>query len=326
MTTHRPALLGILLALAGSLVLSVNDMAVKALSGDYPLHQVVLTRSAIGMAVVLGLLAWSRGPRAILSGVATGRPGLHALRVLCVLGSNIGYSLGLAALPLADGVALFFIAPLLITALSVPLLGERVGPRRWAAVGAGLLGVVVMMRPGEGALQPAAILVLLSALGYALTSILTRLMGPTEGPLAMSFWTQVGFLVLSSVMGLAVGDGRFAQTGNASLDFLLRAWTWPVPADWPLFLAVGLAVTAGGIMISQAYRTCEAGLVAPFEYVNIPMAVFWGVLVFGTWPDAVAWTGIALIAGAGLYTLWRETRLGREVAASPAGGPTEEAR
>jgi drug/metabolite transporter (DMT)-like permease len=79
-------------------------------------------------------------------------------------------------------------------------------------------------------------------------------------------------------------------------------------------------------MIAQAYRLCEAGLVAPFEYSGIPMAVLWGVLIFGTWPDAVGWTGIALVSGAGLYTLWRETRLGRAVAAEPAGGAMEESR
>jgi drug/metabolite transporter (DMT)-like permease len=243
-----------------------------------------------------------------------------------VLLSNIAFFLGLAALPLADGVAIFFVAPLLITALSVPLLGEKVGPRRWAAVGAGLLGVLVMLRPGAGAVQPAALLVLLSALAYALMHILTRRMAPTETALAMSFWTQIGFLLVSCLMGLTVGDGRFGQSGNASLDFLLRAWTWPAPGDWPLFLVTGLAVAVGGLMISQAYRLCEAGLVAPFEYAAMPMAVLWGALVFGTWPDAVAWTGIALIGGAGLYTLWRETRLGRPVASEPSGGPTEEAR
>jgi drug/metabolite transporter (DMT)-like permease len=323
--TSRTVLRGILLALGGSLVLSVNDMAVKALSGGYPLHEVVLIRASIGLAVVMALLAWSHGPRGVLQGIATCRPGLHALRVTCVLLSNVTYFLGLAALPLADGVALFFVAPLLITALSVSLLGEKVGPRRWAAVGAGLLGVVVMMRPSAGAVQPAALLVLGSALAYALMHVLTRTMAPTEGALAMSFWTQVGFVLLSCGMGLTVGDGHLGQSGNASLDFLLRAWTWPALRDWPIFLATGLAVSIGGIMISQAYRTCDAGLVAPFEYAGIPMAVVWGVVIFGTWPDAVAWTGIALIAGAGLYTLWRETRVGRAVAAGP-DGPTEEAR
>ena len=307
-------------------MLSVNDMAVKALSDGYPLHEVVLTRSLIGLCVVLAVLAYAHGGRSLWRGIRTGRPGLHALRVLCVLGSNIFYFLGLAALPLADGVAIFFVAPLLLTALSVPLLGERVGPRRWAAVGAGLLGVVIMMRPGAGVIQPATLLVLLSALSYALTQILTRRMAPTEGALGMSFWTQVGFIAVSCAMGLTVGDGRLGQSDNASLAFLLRAWTWPAPQDWPLFLATGLAVSTGGLMISQAYRLCEAGLVAPFEYSGIPMAVIWGVLIFGEWPDRVAWTGIALISGAGLYTLWRETRLGRGVAQAPSGGAVEESR
>jgi drug/metabolite transporter (DMT)-like permease len=315
----------ILLALGGSAVLTVNDMAVKALSGAYPLHQVVLVRATVGMAVVLALLAATRGLRRMGGGIRTRRPGLHALRVLCVLSSNVLYFLGLAAMPFADGVALFFVAPLLLTALSVPLLGERVGWRRWAAVGAGLLGVVVMMRPGSGALDPAALLVLGAALAYALMHILTRRMAPTEGALSMSFWTQVGFLLVACGMGLVTGDGRFAEgIADPSLRFLLRAWSWPAAADWPFFLATGLTVSAGGIMVSQAYRLGEAGLVAPFEYVAVPMGVLWGAVVFGTWPDATAWTGIALIVGAGLYVIWRETRLGRATAAAaPARGEGE---
>lgn len=302
---------GLLLALGGSAVLSVNDMAVKALSGTYPLHEVVLTRSGVGLAVVLSLLAWSRGPRTLFAGIRTGRPGLHLLRVLCVVGSNITYFLGLAALPLADGVAIFFVAPLILTALSVPLLGERVGWRRWTAVAAGFLGVLVMLRPGAGAVQAASLLCLGSAGFYALMHVLTRRMAPTESALAMSFWTQIGFVAVSLAMAATVGDGRLAAQDNPSLAFLLRAWTWPAPADLPLFLATGLAVSVGGLMVAQAYRTCEAALVAPFEYSAMPMAVLWGVVVFGTWPDRTAWTGIALICGAGLYALWREARLGR---------------
>jgi drug/metabolite transporter (DMT)-like permease len=108
-------------------------------------------------------------------------------------------------------------------------------------------------------------------------------------------------------MGLIVGDGHLAGGGNASLEFLFRPWVWPPPQDWPVFLATGLAVGIGGLMVSQAYRLCEAALIAPFEYVAMPLAIVWGVTVFGQWPDATAWAGIALICGAGLYTLWRET-------------------
>jgi drug/metabolite transporter (DMT)-like permease len=109
-------------------------------------------------------------------------------------------------------------------------------------------------------------------------------------------------------MGLWVGDGHLAGSSDPSLAFLFRPWIWPPVADWWAFLATGLAVGIGGLMMSQAYRTCEAALIAPFEYVGMPMAILWGALVFGTFPDFTSWVGIALICGAGLYTLWRETR------------------
>ncbi len=305
-----PAVAGILLALGGSAALSVNDMAVKALSGAYPLHQVVLTRAVIGMACVVGMLLAAHGARGAWAAIRPTRKGLHALRAATVLLSNLLFFLGLAALPLADGTAIFFVAPLLITALSGPLLGERVGPRRWAAVSVGLLGVLLMLRPGAGALQDASLLVLLAALAYALTNLLSRRMAPTEGAFAMAFWAQAAFILVSLLMGAAVGDGRLAGA-DPSLAFLLRAWAWPPLADWPAFLATGLAVTAGGLMLAQAYRTTPPALVAPFEYAAMPLAVLWGVLVFGTWPDHVAWAGIALISGAGLYALRREARAER---------------
>jgi len=174
-----------------------------------------------------------------------------------------------------------------------------------------MAGVVVMLRPGSGMIQPAAILVLASALCYALSHMMTRQMRGTESAITLSFYVQVGFVVVSLAMGIVAGDGKFSGSTNPSLAFLLRPWVWPVAADWPAFAATGLAVAIGGLMVSQAYRLCEAGLIAPFEYAGMPMAIFWGALVFGSWPDATAWVGITLICGAGLYTLWRETRRGQ---------------
>jgi drug/metabolite transporter (DMT)-like permease len=108
-------------------------------------------------------------------------------------------------------------------------------------------------------------------------------------------------------MGLWVGDGHLAGSSNPSLAFLFREWIWPPLTDWPAFLATGLAVAIGSLMVAQAYRTCEAGVIAPFEYVGMPMAILWGAVIFNTWPDATAWVGIVLICGSGMYTLWRET-------------------
>ncbi|MFM2354665.1 MAG: hypothetical protein RLZZ528_401 [Pseudomonadota bacterium] len=301
---QRTTLIGILCALAGSVALSVNDMAIKHLSDDYALHQVILVRAFIGLGFLSALILATRGTfRQFL----TRRPKEHLFRVALVMVSNVTYFLGLAALPLADAVAIAFVAPLLVTALSVVVLGEVVGPRRWAAVGVGLVGVIVMLRPGTGAIQPAAILVLISALCYASTHMMTRRMKDTESAITLNFFVQIGFIIVSTSMGLWVGDGHLAGSDNASLAFLFRGWHWPALADIPYFLATGLSVAIGGLLVAQAYRMCEAGLIAPFEYAAMPMAIFWGVAIFGRWPDLTAWIGIALICGAGLYTLWRET-------------------
>jgi drug/metabolite transporter (DMT)-like permease len=316
MTAKRPAT-GLLLALGAGIVLSVNDLAIKALSSDYALHQIILIRAFIGMALVLGVIRVSRtGFRQLL----TRRPGAHLVRVSIVMVSNVTYFLGLAAMDLADAVATAFVSPLIVTLMSAVILGEKVGPRRWAAVVVGLLGVIVMLRPGSGVIQPAALLVLVSAVCYAASHMMTRRMRETESAMTLNFFVQVGFIVVSASMGLWVGDGHLAGSANPSLAFLFRPWIWPAAGDLWAFLATGLAVGAGGLMMSQAYRTTEAALVAPFEYIGMPMAIFWGVVVFGTWPDATAWAGIALICGAGLYTLWRET-VRKQVtdAATPSG-------
>ncbi len=295
---------GIFFALGGGVVLSVNDLAIKALSGSYALHQVILLRAFIGLAIVLCVIAVSRSG---FGQLRTKRPLDHLFRVCIVMVSNVTYFVGLSLMPLADAVATAFVAPLLVTLMSAVILGEQVGPRRWAAVMVGMVGVVVMTRPGAGVIQPAAILVLISALCYASSHMMTRRMRHTESAMTLNFYVQIGFLVVSLSFGLFAGDGHLAQAPGSTWEFLFRPWHLPPQHDWWAFAATGIAVGVGGLMMSQAYRTTEAALVAPFEYIGMPMAIFWGVVVFGTWPDQTAWVGIALICGAGLYTLWRET-------------------
>ncbi len=308
---------GIMFVLGGSLVFSINDLAIKYLSGDYALHQVILTRALVGMVFLFLLIKVSgTGFRQL----RTRRWRAHLTRVSIVMVSNVTYFLGLAAMPLADAVATAYVAPIIVTLMSVVVLGEKVGPHRWGAVAVGMLGVVVMLRPGAGVVQPAAILVLISSICYAASHMMTRRMRDTESAMAMGFYVQCGFIVVCSTMGLWSGDGHLAGSADPSLAFLFRAWMWPAAADWYVLVAAGLAVAGGGLMVSQAYRLNEAGLVAPFEYVGMPMAIFWGVVVFHRWPDATAWIGIALICGAGLYTLWRETRRRKDVdVATPSG-------
>jgi len=304
-----PAMVGAASAAVAVFCFSVNDMAIKFLSGDYALHQVVLLRSLIGMAVMLAILMPLSGGAGQLR---TRRLGMHLLRAGCVVFANMTFFLGLAALPLAEGVALFFVSPLVITVFSVIFLKETVGPRRWTAIAVGFVGVLVVLRPGTDLFQPAALLPICAAVGYAALHMLTRYIGKTESALAMSFYIQLSFIAIAGALGLFMGDGRFAGTGDASLDFLFRAWTMPAGSDWWVLALVGIASAFGGYFISQAYRVAEAAVVAPFEYLAMPLAVLWGLLVFGEWPDGVAIAGILLIVASGLYMVWRDAQVRRQ--------------
>ncbi|WP_421702831.1 DMT family transporter [Aliiroseovarius sp.] len=305
METRNTNLIGITSAITASMLFSINDTTIKFLSGDYALHQVVLIRSALALCLTcLVLIPLSGG----FGQLRTRRLGVHALRGFLVVMANMLFFMGLAALPIAETTAIFFIAPLLITGFSVIFLGEHVGPRRWAAVLMGLVGVLVIIRPGAASFQPAALLPLASAVGYAGLHILTRKLGSTDSPVSMAFYIQVIFILVSGAFGLALGSGGFANGSSPSIEFLTRAWGSLNPGDAVYFVILGLASGLGGWMISRAYTLCEAGLAAPFEYSAMVLAVGFGWFVFGEWPDSWTWVGIGLILGSGLFVALRETR------------------
>ena len=301
-------LVGILCVMGAATAFSINDVVIKLLSDGYPLHQLTFFRSLFGMVFTLGIFVPLEGP---YRNLATTRPWFHAMRGLIVICANMIFYAGLATLPLGEATAIYFVAPLFITALSVVLLGEQVGMRRWIAVGVGLAGVVIVIRPGGSAFQAAALLPLFAAFAYALLQITTRKLGTVDKASTMAFYMQLSFVVFSGCMGLAFGDGRFGDTGSENLDFLLRAWVWPSWSDLALLGTLGAIISTGGFLVSVAYRGSEAGLIAPFEYVAMPIAIFWGVVIWGDWPDGLAWLGIALIAGAGFFVFYREAMQGR---------------
>lgn len=308
----RPAL-GIALIVAGMTAISINDVLIKALSDSYPLHQTVFIRSLAGIAFSLTILQFEGGFRVI----GKGNPRLHLARGLLLATSNLCFFAAVAVLPLAEATALFFVAPLFVTLLSIPLLGEKVGRLRLAAVAVGFLGVLIMQRPwaaSEDLEVSRLVLVLpvIAAATYALTHILTRKLGRDCPASVMAVWLQVTLLTLAILMYLVAGDGRFATSAtNESLVFLLRAWTWPTGPDAWLFALLGLNSAAIAYCLSAAYRAAEAATIAPFEYVGLPLAVFWGWAIFGTLPTLPVWLGIALIMGAGLFVFLRERQLGR---------------
>lgn len=302
---RRTRLVGIACVVGAVTIFSLQDLTFKWMSDRYPLHQIVFIRGVVAITVVLGLLVPLEGGFRMLW---NDRIPLHLLRGLALVIGNMTFFAGLASLKLAEGVAIFFTAPLIITLLSVPLLGERVGILRLAAVLSGLLGAIIVMRPGSETFQAAALLPLIAACAYASMTIMTRKIGMQDKASVMAFYLQVMFISSSMVIWLIAGDGRFSGSDNKSAEFLLRAWVWPGTPDLMLMVIIGVLNAFGGYLISQGYRLSEASIAAPFEYVAIPLAVVWGYLVWSDLPDLTAWFGIALILAAGLFVAWREVR------------------
>lgn len=295
-------MLGIACVVGAATLFILQDATIKWLSGEYPLHEIILVRATSAVAVTLCAMRLEGGLRLW----RTRRIGLHLARSTLLVTANSTIFLGLAAMSIAEVTSIFFIAPVLITALTALVLREPVGLRGWGAVCVGLAGVVLMLRPGEGTLRLVALFPLAAACCYAVMQILTRRLGTTERASTISFYAQAGFLVASVSMGLVAGDGRFAPDDNLSFAFLLRAWTVPSTADGVLFLGIGALNGVAGYLMSQGYRVSVPAVLAPFEYVALPMSVFWGVLFFGHWPDTVTYAGMALVCGSGLYVLNHE--------------------
>ena len=275
------ALLTMLVAVA---VFATMDAGLKLLSAHYPPFQVACLRAAASLPLVL---AWALST-AGLSTLLRVRWSLHLLRGAMGVAMMASFVYALRSLPLATAYSIFFIAPLLITALSVPFLGERVGPRRWIAIAVGLVGVLVLLRPsGAGMFSVASLAVLLAALMYAATAITVQLLARTDSTQAMMVWIMVF---------MAAGAGAIA-------------WPHWVPlrgADAWLIVYVGVAGALGQYAITEAFRLGEASMLAPLEYT----ALVWGVLLdLGLWhtlPDRITWLGAAIIVASGLYLLRRE--------------------
>jgi len=301
--------LGIACAVLGALAFSLNDSIIKLLSGDYSLPQIIFIRGTVAFFLIITLIVpFEAG----LSALWTKRAPLHLLRSFFVICANITFFLGLAAMQLAEATALFFVAPLLITLFSVVFLGEAVGPRRWAAVAFGLLGVVVILRPGLSVFQMAAILPLMAAVFYASVHMLSRKLGSTERASVMAAYIQGSFMIVMGLLGVLFGDGRFAGSGNPSLEFLFRPWIWPPNLDLLFMVMLGALNAASGYLISQAYRVAPAATVAPFEYVSLIMAIVYGFLLFSELPDLFTWLGIIMITGSGLFVFWREQKFKKQ--------------
>jgi len=301
--SNRP-FLGILSLTAGVSIFSIQDAVIKHLSGQYPVHQIVFLRSLTSLVLLLAFVALSEGTR----GLRSGRLALHGLRGLALFAAYMAYYLGLASMSIAEAVALFFTAPFFVAALSNLVIGEPVGPRRWAAIIVGFSGVIIVLRPSTALFEPSACLPILAALSYAVSALLARRLGSTDSSGTMALSAAAFYAVASGLLALAVAPLGAAPDGHASLRFLLLPWTSPTAEDLGLMVLCGVIAALGSFFLAQGYRLAEANTVVPFEYVALPWGVLWGWLFFDNLPDRATLAGGAVIVASGLYILHRERR------------------
>lgn len=293
------AALGIGYLCLGILIFSLQDAIIKAVSGNYALTQVVSIRCLVSAPILLVMVHFEGG-----LGSLVGREFWKLVaRSALMLVAYTTYYMAFPALPLADAVALFFTVPLFAMALAAPILGESIGWRRITAVIVGFAGVIVMLRPGAGLFEPAALLSLFSSVTYALAMLMARKMGTETSASVMAFYQNgvylTGALMIAGVLG-AIG---VHEAGHPSLDFLIRRWTMPDTRDFLLIASCGVIAAVAMTLLTNAYRIAKASVVTSFEYTGMLWAPLWGFLFFGEIPHLTTLAGAGLIIAAGMFAL-----------------------
>ena len=284
------ALKAILLMCVGVSMFPFLNACVKLLTAHYPIIEIVWARFTGHLLVMLAVFVPSRG----WSVFRARQPAIQIARSFLLLGSTAFFVSAIGQVPLATASAIGFSSPIIVTALSVPLLGESVGPRRWSAVLVGFLGVLIVIRPGIGLLEPATLLLLGSAGCYALYQIATRRGGAHDSAeTAIIYAALVGTIATSLLVPL-------------SFEIPHR------PVDAALLASLGVFGGVGHYFVVRAFRLGPAALISPLGYLELVGTTTLGYLIFGNFPDSWTWAGAGLIVASGLYIAFRERRRRRD--------------
>ncbi len=275
---------GILLIIGATMLFSTSDLMAKVLSAHMPAVEIAAIRYVVFVVMATALLRRNRQSAIVRS------PWLHILRGLGLVGSAVCFMQSLRSLPLAEAATIGFISPLLITIFAVPFLGEVIGPKRWLALFVGMLGVLVVMRPGGAAFQPAALWGVASAASWAVATILTRKLHPVPAA-SMLLWSSVtGLVVLLSLLPFVFVPVSMVDLGQTIL--------------------LGIVASSGQWLMVMAFRHAPASLLAPFSYLQLLWAIIGGWLAFSALPDLWTLVGGVIIAISG----WLAARSGQPVA------------
>lgn len=291
--TNPPPIIGVALMLMAMMVVPLMDGIAKHLSATFSVVQVTWSRYFFHLIILLPVVLWRHGAAALL----LRRPVLQIVRGGFLLGSTILFFGAIAVMPIADAIALVFVAPLIVTALSPLVLGEQVGVRRWLAVIVGFLGVLVIVRPGMSAFHWGMLLALGAGSIYAFYSLATRRLSGSAPPLVtLTYTALLGAVVMS-----------------AAVPFF---WITPNATELAWMVLMGAVAATGHFLIIKSFEYAEASLLAPLGYSEIISATAVGYLVFGDFPDEWTWAGVAVVIASGIYVSLRERKAVSEMHAS----------
>jgi drug/metabolite transporter (DMT)-like permease len=282
----------ILLMNGAVLLFTVMDAIVKQVSGHYPTGQIVFCRNFFAFLPIL-LFLWKTGGLSF----RTKRPLGHLMRGLFGVTSMYCFFLSYKLLPLSDAVALSLSSPIFMTVMAIPLLGEKVGLRRWAAVGVGFVGVLIMTRPGTAVFQLAALVPLVAAVFYDLAMVTVRKLNQERTGTVVFYFTL--FACLAGLATIPAGRPDWAAFG-------LGPWVWPDARDLAVLVIIGTIGGVGQILLTTAFRSAPMSVVAPFDYTALVYAFILGFFCFGEVPDAYLITGGLTVVASGIYIVHRE--------------------
>ncbi|MBD1553520.1 DMT family transporter [Pseudomonas typographi] len=285
LTATPQPLKGMLLMVTATLLFASHDVLSKFLTGFYPVMLVIWVRYFVHTLLMMGIFMPQSGLRIL----RTKRPMLQALRALCLLGTSLAFISGLQYIPIAEATAVNFLSPLLLTALSVPLLKEKVSTGQWVAVLVGFCGVLIIVHPGGDLFTPAILFPFGSALCFCFYQVLTRMVAKVDSPTTSNFFAGVfNTLVMSAIVPFF--------------------WQWPTGWHGVLMLLLGGCGMSAHLLLTQAFRHAPPALLAPFGYCQIVFAGLYGFLIFNHTPALSAIVGIMVICLSGIAAAWLHRR------------------
>jgi drug/metabolite transporter (DMT)-like permease len=316
MVSKNNNLAGIAYIVLATLVFSLQDVAVKWISGDYSVIEIVVFRSLIALPATLALFRIEGGR----GRPTTQRRMLEYVRGFFFFLSFTSYMMALAAMPLAELATIRNSAPLMITFLSVIWLREKVDLRHWLALFVGFAGVLFIVRPGSATFNLGSVFALIAMLFYALNAMLTRKLRTSDSSATMAYYSSLVYLAASLLLApLPVAVGEMPDA-HPSIAFLFRAWAMPGLLDVVVMSGLGLVWAVGMYFVARAYSAAQASVAAPFEYTALPISAIWGFFLWHEVPALATWIGAVLTIGSGLYILNQE-RQQKQALRSPEQQP-----